>query len=40
MAKFWMYLMIEKIGLADGLDLGYKRRKGVKDDFTYFDLSN
>lgn len=32
--------MIENIGLADGLDLGYKRKKGVKDDFTYFDLSN
>lgn len=34
-----MYLMIEQIGLAVGLDLGYERMKEFWDDSTYFDLS-
>lgn len=30
----------EQIGLINGLDLGYERKKGVKDNFAYLDLSH
>ena len=32
--------MIEKMGLIDGLDIEYKRKREIEDDFKLWGLSN